>query len=74
MTDLFDVYIPKLSYKPLFLKKYIDDILITAPECKIDETLDVFNSFRVNFFHEVTVDRKINFLDFTLIGLTNKTS
>lgn len=76
LTDLFDTCLPKLSYKPAFLKKYVDDVSSTVLESKIDETLRVFNNFskdgRLKFTHELEIDCKINFLDMTLIHRTDK--
>lgn len=76
LTKLFDTCLPKLSYKPIFLKKYVDDVSSTVIESKIDETLRCFNGFskggRLKFTHELECDRKINFLDLTLIHRTDK--
>lgn len=74
LTELFDTCLPKLSYKPVFLKKYVDDVSSTVLENKIDETLRIFNNFgrRLKFTYEVEIDRKINFLDMTLIHRTDK--
>ncbi|XP_037051685.1 uncharacterized protein LOC119085393 [Bradysia coprophila] len=75
LTELFDTCLPRLSYKPVFLKKYVDDVSSTVPESKINETLHIFNTFstsgRLKFTHELECDRKINFLDLTLIHRTD---
>ena len=76
LTELFDTCLPLLPYVPLFLKKYIDDVISTIPERHINETLHIFNNFsktkRLKFTHELESERKINFLDITLIHRTDK--
>lgn len=76
LTELFDTCIPLLPFKPLFLKKYIDDVISTILECHINETLRIFNGFsktgRLKFTHEIETERRINFLDLTLIHRTDK--
>lgn len=73
LTEMFDKSIPKLSFKPEFVKKFIDDIISTAPENKIIETRDIFNAFdprgRLEFTYEMEENNKINFLDMTLIHM-----
>lgn len=72
---MFDVSIPKLSFKPGFVKKFIDDVISAAHENKVNEAKDVFNIFdpnrRLEFITEVEVENKINFLDLTLIHMNN---
>lgn len=75
LTVLLEKCILKLSYKPKFFKKYVDDLISTAPADKVEETLWIFNSFdtrrRLKFTLEQEQNRKINFLDTTLIHMTD---
>lgn len=75
LTGMFDTSLPKLTFKPKFVKKFIDDIITTAPEEKIPETINILNSYdenqRLKFTHEIEEDHKINFLDMTLIHMRN---
>lgn len=69
MERLLDTVIPKLSFNPVFLKKYVDDIITSVPLDKVDEILLIFNSFheRLQFTIEREVDNQIPFLDMELI-------
>lgn len=73
LTELFDRAIPRLDYLPMFLKKFVDDAITTAPKAQIDATNNLFNEFngRPKFTNETEKERKINFLDMTLIHQTN---
>lgn len=69
MEKLFDSQIPLLGYTPVFVKKYVDDVITAIPKDKINETLNIFNNFhpKIQFTMEMEKNRKINFLDMTLI-------
>jgi len=69
LQDLEERALNTLRFKPLFYFRYVDDILLTVPSDSIELTLVTFNSFhdRLQFTSEVEADRKINFLDVTLI-------
>lgn len=75
LTGMFDVSIPKLLFKPSFIKKFIDDIITAAPDNKAAEAIDIFNKYdeaqRLKFTYEVETDNKINFLYMTLIHMRN---
>lgn len=75
LTELFDNMIPKLNYEPGFFKKYIDDIITTAPENQAESTQAIYNGFnsRLKFTYEVEMDNRINFLDTTVYHMSNNT-
>ncbi|XP_074031358.1 uncharacterized protein [Leptinotarsa decemlineata] len=45
MDDVLDSVLPVLSFKPHFLKKYVDDIIVSLPHDDINEILDTLNSY-----------------------------
>lgn len=63
----------KSPYKPVFLKRYVDDIILELPEDKIDTMLEHFNSYntRLKFTHELENNNTISFLDILLINNNN---
>jgi len=52
-----------------FYVKYVNDILLAAPNNLLDKIAETFNSFhdRLKFTMEVDTDDRINFLDVTVI-------
>jgi len=60
--------INKLSIKPNFYYRYVDDIAFSAPLSCLKDLLDSFNSFhpRIKFIMEVR-DEELNFLDLIII-------
>jgi len=52
-----------------FYFRYVDDILLAAPNDLLENILETFNSFhdRLKFTMEISTDNRINFLDVTLI-------
>ena len=58
-----------LSFSPLFYYRYVDDIITCIPIDKLDEILQIFNSYdnRLQFTHEIEIENKISFLDILLI-------
>ncbi|XP_025262217.1 uncharacterized protein LOC112637212 [Camponotus floridanus] len=73
LQDLEEKALNTLRFTPRFYFRYVDDILMTVPTDSIDSTLSIFNSFhdRLQFTCELEVDRKINFLDVTIIVNNN---
>lgn len=45
MDDLLDIVLPVLSFKPIFIKKYVDDIILAIPKDSITEIVDTLNDF-----------------------------
>jgi len=60
--------IGSLEVKPFFYHRYVDDIILAAPNSCLPDLLEAFNSFhhRLSFTMEVGGDR-LDFLDLTLI-------
>ncbi|XP_025261928.1 uncharacterized protein LOC112637139 [Camponotus floridanus] len=73
LQDLEEKALNILRFTPRLYFRYVDDILMTVPSDSIDSTLSIFNSFhdRLQFTFELEVDRKINFLDVTIIVENN---
>jgi len=71
LTDLFDNKLPTLNFKPTFLKKFVDDILTTAPPEHVAFTKHILRDGRIKFTAETEIENKINFLDMTLIHQHN---
>lgn len=65
---LLDQVILKLPFKPLFIKKYVDDLITIIPSDKIDEILSIFNDYSPNiqFTIETEMGGKLPFLDMML--------
>lgn len=68
MEDLEDNVIQKLQFQVPFYKRYIDDIIMAIPNNKINETLNLFNSYNPNlqFTVEIEINNTISFLDILL--------
>jgi len=66
--DLEQIAITQLPIQLPFYFRYVDNILLTAPEF-FDYILDIFNSFheRLQFTLEINNNDRINFLDVTII-------
>lgn len=73
MDDLETSCISKLSFKPLFYYRYVDDIITCIPKNKIDEIIGVFNGYdnRLQFTSEIQNNNSISFLDVLLINENN---
>ena len=69
MDDLETECINLLDYTPLFFYRYVDDIILSIPENKINYTLDTFNTYyhNLNFTIELEQKNSLSFLDITLI-------
>ncbi|XP_044766925.1 uncharacterized protein LOC123322908 [Coccinella septempunctata] len=63
-----------LNFLVPFIHVYVDDIIMCIPRDKVDETLNLFNSFhdRLKFTFELEVDNRIPFLDVWLIRHNNR--
>lgn len=48
MTDIINQALIELSYDPKLIVKYVDDILLIAPQDELEETLRVFNSINTS--------------------------
>lgn len=64
----------KLTIDLTFIKKYVDDLITVVPENKIDEIVDVFNSFhgRQQFTVEKEQGNMLPFLDMYVIRNGNE--
>ena len=69
LQDFENVAIECLPFKLSFYYRYVDDILLAAPKDKFEIILHNFNSLhpRLQFTLEMSTDKKINFLDVSLI-------
>ncbi|XP_053681982.1 uncharacterized protein LOC128732703 [Sabethes cyaneus] len=69
MENLLDSVCRLLDFKPPFIRKYVDDLILTIPPDKIQHVLNTFNSHHPNiqFTYELEVDRRLPFLDMLLI-------
>lgn len=70
MDDLLDTVLPVLSFKPHFIKKYVDDIILALPGNGIDEIVDTLNSY--DPYIQFTIEKEdqycsVPFLDTKLI-------
>lgn len=65
MTYLIKTQLNRLSFRPFFIRQYVDDLLMAVPGSVIDELLMVFNDFDDNlkFTIERENNRSIPFLD-----------
>jgi len=69
LQDLKEAALCRISAElPLYIR-YVDDILLAAPDNLLELILEIFNLFheRLNFTMEVSECDRINFLDVTLI-------
>lgn len=69
MDDLLDECVPKLSFNLPFLKKYVDDLILSIPSDGKDEVLRTFNNYNqhIQFTIESETDNSVPFLDTKLI-------
>lgn len=75
MDDLEKDCLKKLDFTPTFFYRYVDDIITCVPTEKINETIDIFNTYdnRLQFTFETEINNSINFLDLKLIKQDNGT-
>ena len=69
MQDVENNALELLRIKLPFFLRYVDDIVCSVPNDKVDHILEIFNSIhpRLQFTMEIGVNDKLNFLDVTLI-------
>lgn len=74
MDYLLDTSIPKLSFNLVFIKKFVDDLILLLPTHGIQEILDTFNSFdeHIKFTVERESDNAVPFLDTRVIRREDK--
>lgn len=65
MSTLLKTSIPRLSFQLAFIFQYVDDLILSIPEDKDEEILEIFNSFddHIQFTIEVEKNRCVPFLD-----------
>ncbi|XP_037942461.1 uncharacterized protein LOC119675342 [Teleopsis dalmanni] len=73
-NEIFDVTIPKLSFKPRIVLKYVDDIFTIGSKDKILEFLQLLNSFhnRIQFTVEHEFNGKLPYLDLLISKKNNR--
>jgi len=69
LQDLEMKAIERLPFELPLYYRYVDDVLLAAPVDRLNELLEIFNSFhnRLQFTLEIGINNKINFLDVTII-------
>jgi len=69
LRDLETKAINKLPFELPLYRRYVDDILLATHFDQLGIILDTFNSFhdRLQFTLEISVNKRINFLDVTII-------
>ncbi|XP_055527126.1 uncharacterized protein LOC129719751 [Wyeomyia smithii] len=69
MENLLDSVLRILDFKPPFIWKYVDDLLMSIPPDKIQQVMDIFNNHNphIQFTYELEIDKRIPFLDMLLI-------
>lgn len=69
LMDIEERALESLSMKPLFYFRYVDDVILAAHNDKIEEIVDVFNSFhdRIKFTCERAEEGQLSFLDVKVI-------
>lgn len=75
MDKLLKKVIPLLPYTLTFIKKYVDDLFLIVPRDKVDETLNIFNSYNtcLQFTSEIEEQQSLPFLDMTVIRNNDNT-
>jgi len=68
LQDLEMSALKSLSFNLPFYYRYVDYIILTAPLNSLDLILQTFNSQHSRFTMETERDKKISFLDVTLIN------
>ena len=75
MDHLLVSVLPLLPEQPGFIHKYVDDLVLTLPDDRIDTTLEIFNGFNehIQFTMEREVNGQLPFLDVLLLrGVDNR--
>ncbi|XP_055527127.1 uncharacterized protein LOC129719752 [Wyeomyia smithii] len=70
MENLLDSVLRILDFKPPFIWKYVDDLLMSIPPDKIQQVMDIFNNHNphIQFTYELEIDKRIPFLDMLRIS------
>lgn len=65
MEKLLDASIEKMTLKPRFFTKYVDDIFCVIKKSEVDNTLEILNKFnsQIQFTMECETDNKLPYLD-----------
>ncbi|XP_062538217.1 uncharacterized protein LOC134206504 [Armigeres subalbatus] len=63
METLMDTVTKRISFPIPVLKKYVDDLILSVPQEKIDEVIEIFNQYhlKIQFTVEVEKDGRIPF-------------
>ena len=69
LTELQNKSISKMGFMMKLIVKYVDDLLFIIPIDKIQQVLDILNSYHPNikFTYEVMTNNKLPYLDTELI-------
>lgn len=75
MNTLLDTVTTKIDCTISVIRKYVDDLMLLLPADKIQQILDVFNSYHPNiqFTYEMETGGKLPYLDMTLVRQTDDT-
>jgi hypothetical protein len=73
MTTLLEKVVKDLREEIMFVRKYVDDLILAVKEEKVENVLNVFNAYHpaIQFTIEREVEQKIPFLDLLLIRKEN---
>ncbi|XP_071577748.1 uncharacterized protein [Temnothorax nylanderi] len=74
MEDLESECLGALDFEILLFRRYVDDIFAIIPRHKLNDILDVFNSYhpRLKFTFELENNNSLPFLDTTVIRVGNR--
>jgi hypothetical protein len=74
LDDLLDDVLKSLDKKPVFIEKYVDDLILLLDKNYINSTLDAFNNYypSLQFTMEIENNNSIPFLDIKIIRSYNK--
>jgi hypothetical protein len=69
MTTLLDTIMPSLEGKVLFVRKYVDDLILAVQSEEVENVLNIFNEYHhaIQFTIEREVNGRIPFLDMLLV-------
>lgn len=69
MDYLLDECLKQIPFKPTFIKKYVDDLIVALPRDKVEVLFNAVNSFyeNIKFTVEHEVNRSVPFLDTKVI-------
>lgn len=73
MDHLLDTCLPRLSFNVIFIKKFVDDLILILPTHGLDEIQAVFNAYNlhIKFTVEREIDGGVPFLDTRVIRQNN---